>query len=270
MTALNGVEEAEITLTLTNNGPTDWNLDGVHFDVLAFRPNAPRSYELVVVSGDMTTGSVFESSAEEINHVAGTLPGTHDTHDQIDLYFTELADRTLEVGESATIRITFGGGAGSALGHHLFLDNLAVSGFTTPLSLSAIEAWREYYFGPAFISGTGIAADSYDANFDGESNLIEFATGQDPGAGTLASTPLTVNGGNLEFRYTRSKAALADGMNFTVEWSDTLLPDSWSADGVTETTDPENPGDSEVENRIATIPAGSAGRRFVHLKVSNP
>ena len=88
MTALNGVEEAEITLTLTNNGPTDWNLDGVHFDVLAFRPNAPRSYELVVVSGDMTTGSVFESSAEEIHHAAGPLPGTHDPQEPLNVHFS--------------------------------------------------------------------------------------------------------------------------------------------------------------------------------------
>ncbi|MFC7335953.1 LamG-like jellyroll fold domain-containing protein [Haloferula chungangensis] len=270
MTALNGVEEAEITLTLTNNGSTAWNLDGFHMDVLAFRPNAPRSYELVVVSGDMTTGSVFESSAEEINHEAGTLPGTHDTHDQIDLYFTELADRTLEVGESAAIRITFEGGVEDSAGHHLFLDNLAISGFTAPLSLSAIEAWREFYFGPAFISGTGIAADSYDANFDGESNLLEFATGQDPHASTLVSTPLTMKGGNLEFRYSRSKAALADGMTFTVEWSDGLLPDSWSSAGVNDSPDPANPGNSEMENRVVTVPAASNGRRFIHLQVTGP
>ena len=267
MTALNGVTSAEMTLTLTNNGPADWNLEGFHMDVFAFRPNAPRTYQLEVLSGDITNGSVFESSIDEINHVAGTLAGSNDTHDQIDLFFVELADRTLEVGESATIKITFDGGVESSLGHHLFLDNLAVSGFTAPLSLSGIEAWRFEYFGTTANSGT--SADSYDANFDGESNLLEFATGQDPHANTLISTPMELNAPNLEFRYTRSKAAVAAGMIYTVQWSDTLLPGSWSSVGVTESADPENPDTSEIENRIATLPKGSS-KRFVRLTVNQP
>ncbi|MDA7881626.1 LamG domain-containing protein [Akkermansiaceae bacterium] len=266
MTALNGVVSAEMTLTLTNNGPNDWNLEGFHMDVFAFRPNAPRAYELEVLSGDLTIGSVFESSAEEINHASGTLSGTNDTHDQVDLYFVELADRTLEPGELVTIRIIFDGGAEGSLGHHLFLDNLAVSGFTAPLSLSGLEAWRFEYFGTTVNSGT--AAESYDANFDGESNLLEFATGQNPHAKTLAGTPVEMNGNNLKFRYTRSKAAMADGINFAVEWSDNLLAGSWSTTGVVDTLDTENPGNSEVENRVVSIPKGSEGTRFARLRVT--
>lgn len=266
MTATNGETSAEITFTLTNNGPTDWTLDGVHFDVLAFRPNAPRAYEVEVLSGGITTGSVYESSDEAINHVSGTLPGSNDGHDQIDLSLTELADRTLEVGEAATIQIRFSGGAGSGGGHHLFLDNLAVSGFTE--AVSALEAWRFEFFGTSANAGT--SANGFDANFDGENNLLEFATGQGPHANTLASTPLTMNGGNLEFRYTRSKAAVADGVTFRVEWSDTLAPGDWRSSGVSESLDPINPGDAEVENVIATIPQGSSGKRFVHLRVEGP
>ena len=56
-------------------------------------------------------------------------------------------------------------------------------------------------------------------------------------------------------------------MTFQVEWSDTLVG-AWSTVGVTDAIDTENPGDSAVQNRIATIPPGIAGRRFVHLKVS--
>jgi hypothetical protein len=135
-------------------------------------------------------------------------------------------------------------------------------------ALTQQQAWRFERFGT--IDNSGNAADSYDANFDGESNLLEFATGQDPHANTLVSTPVEVNGEVIEFRYPRSKAALADGMIFTVEWSETLLPGSWHTTGITEIADPENPGDSEVENRLATIPAGNAGRRFIHLAISKP
>jgi hypothetical protein len=266
LTAFNGVTDAEVTFTITNNGEIDWNLDAFHMDVIAFRSNAPRAYKLEVLSGDITHGVVFTSPAEAINDVAGILSGDHDEHDEVDVSLIGLADSTLEPGEAAVMRITFFSGTGSGGGHHLFLDNVAVTG--TPTLNSELQRWRFEHF--ATIDNTPPAADNYDANFDGESNLLEFATGQDPYASTFAGTSATLNGANLEFRYTRSKAALADGFQFTVEWSDTLLPDSWSISGVNDGPDLENPGDSELQNRIATMPEGSSGRRFVHLKVGHP
>lgn len=79
-----------------------------------------------------------------------------------------------------------------------------------------------------------------------------------------------MNGSTVEFRYPRSTAALADGMIFEVQWSDTLLPSSWSSVGIVDRLDVANPGNSEVKNRIATVPAGTAGKRFIHLKVLKP
>ena len=122
------------------------------------------------------------------------------------------------------------------------------------------------HFGTDELTG----ADGFDANFDGESNLLEFATGQNPHANTLARKEMEMNGANLEFRYTRSKAATEDGIQFAVQWSDTLLPGSWSIAGVTDIPDTGNPGDSELENWIATLPTGSEGKRFIHLKVGRP
>jgi hypothetical protein len=140
--------------------------------------------------------------------------------------------------------------------------------FVVTVTGNAQETWRFTHFGSTSNSGEG--ADESDANHDGEDNLLEFATGQDPHVRTLVSTPLTMNSGNLEFRYTRSKAAISEGMVFTVEWSETLLPDSWSSAGVNDSPDPANPENDEVENRVATVPAASNGSRFIHLKVSAP
>lgn len=263
MTALNGVTDAEITFTLTNNGPTDWELEAFHMDVVAFRPNAPRAYELEVLSGDITNGVVFTSADDAINHLGGTIPPGNDSHDEIDLDLSRLADSTLESGGSAVIRIAFSSGTGSGGGHHLFVDNVAISGVTT--ALTPQQAWRFEHFGT--IEATGTAADSYDANFDGESNLLEFATGQNPHANTRAETTAALNGSDLEFRYTRSKAALTDGVTFQVRWSDTLAPGSWSSAGVVDVISPDDPGSGDLEERIATIPAG-LGRRFVHLKIT--
>jgi hypothetical protein len=125
------------------------------------------------------------------------------------------------------------------------------------------EDWRLLHFSTSANSGS--AADDFDANFDGESNLLEFATNQNPHAATLTSTLATVNGANIEFRYTRSKAAMADGMSFEVNWSDTLEPDSWSISGVTESVESEN---SEEEHVVAKVPMGASGARFMHLEAS--
>ena len=264
MTASNGETTAEITFTITNNGVTDWELDAFHMDVVAFRPNAPRAYQLEVLSGDITHGSVFTSADDAINDLGGTLSGNNQ-HDDIDLSFIGLADSTLEPGESAVLQIAFSSGEGSGSGHHLFVDNIAISGINTQLSVQ--QAWRFEHFGT--IDNTGTAADSYDANFDGESNLLEFATGQDPHAGTLLATPLEVDSSTLEFRYSRSKDAIAAGLTYTVKWSDTLLPGSWSSASVTESADPENPDTSEMENRRATLPKGS-DKRFIRLEIGTP
>ncbi|QTN30773.1 hypothetical protein HZ994_11475 [Akkermansiaceae bacterium] len=128
---------------------------------------------------------------------------------------------------------------------------------------NGIETWRFNHFGTT--ADTGTAADSFDANNDGENNLLEYATGQSPMANTTASTPISKNGASLEFTYTRSKAAIADGVTFQVEWSDTLAPNSWDNTGVTEGLPTDNGTTQTVK---ATMPAGTSGKRFAHLKVT--
>ena len=266
MTASNGVETAELTLTIANDGGAAWDLDSFHMDVIAFRPNAPRAYQLEVVSGDLTNGVVFTSADDAITQFGGNLSGNHDDHDEIDLSFSGLADSTLEAGEAAVIRVSFSSGTGSGGGHHLFLDNVAVSG--TSNQISELENWRFEYFGTT--ENTGMAADHFDANDDGESNLLEFATGQEPYAETCLETPLAFEVDFMEFRYRRNQAAVGDGMVFQVEWSDTLLDGSWSALGVVDEVDFEDSGDLEVQNRVAIVPKGSVGRRFVRMRVELP
>ena len=77
------------------------------------------------------------------------------------------------------------------------------------------QNWRFTHF--ATTQGTGTAADTFDANGDGETNLMEFATAQNPHAATLATPTLVKSGSTLEFTYTRSNAAIADGILFAVE-----------------------------------------------------
>jgi hypothetical protein len=141
-TLTNGKTDGEVTLTITNNGPDDLALENVHFDAVAFRPNAARTWAVNVLAGsDITVGNVYTSglpmndnSTDAITQLGGNLltddsdPLTHDQHDDIDLPLTGLADNVLEVGGTAIIQVAFSNGTGSGSGHHLFLDNVAISG----------------------------------------------------------------------------------------------------------------------------------------------
>jgi hypothetical protein len=129
-------------------------------------------------------------------------------------------------------------------------------------SFTGLQAWRFQHFGSP--ANTGSGADDNDSNQDGETNLLEFATGQDPHASTLTATPLMGATEDLQLTYTRSKAAVADGLSFSVEWSDTLLPDSWSSAGVSESISSEN---AQTQTVLASLPHNPDGPRFYRLKV---
>jgi autotransporter-associated beta strand protein len=120
----------------------------------------------------------------------------------------------------------------SANGQHFSISYTGGDGndvTLTKLTLSQIEQWRHLHFGSP--TNTGSGADSADANNDGEINLLEFATGQNPLHNGQANITLMKNGSSLDFTYPRSHAALTDGIIFTVEWSNDLL--SWSSAQVT-------------------------------------
>lgn len=68
----------------------------------------------------------------------------------------------------------------------------------------------------------------------------------------------------LEFTYTRSKAAVADGIVFSVEWAENL--GAWSSIGITSSVMTDG---ATTQQMKALVPAG-AGRQFVHLKVIKP
>lgn len=132
-----------ITLTVSNGGTADLDLANVHFDALAFRPKASRTYALNVLAGsDITVGNVFTSPSEAITSLGGTAPNAaQDQHDEINIALSGLTDRTLEVGGTAIFEIAFSGGTAGSSGHHLWLDNVAVSAIPEPATLGLIAAF---------------------------------------------------------------------------------------------------------------------------------
>ncbi len=115
-------------------------------------------------------------------------------------------------------------------------------------------------------SDPNIIGPTMDPDFDGLTNLLEWALRLDPEIPNPFQPALTRNASELQYTYTRRKTATGAAA-FQIEWSDTLGND-WSSAGVTQDS-PVSLSTSE-ESVTTRIPAGSTGRRFLHLKVSIP
>ena len=143
-----------------------------------------------------------------------------------------------------------------------YFGGQSASNSVTVNALSNLELWRQTCFGT--ITNTA-AADTADPNGDREANLFEFATGQDPYATTTQPCRPELASTNFVVLYTRSKAAVDDGVQFTVEYTDDLLAPSWSSNGVSQAVYSDS-GTGQVVR--ASIPFSGTGHRFARLKVS--
>jgi hypothetical protein len=129
---------------------------------------------------------------------------------------------------------------------------------------TALEQWQALHFGS--LPRAEDIARLADPDQDSLPNLLEFAIGSIPTEASGSPVLLTAEGAFLELTYPRSHAAVADGVRFAVEWSDTL-GSGWSTENVTEAVVPEfDNGLSELWK--ATVPAGNGGSRFLRLRVT--
>ncbi|QHI70350.1 hypothetical protein [Tichowtungia aerotolerans] len=110
-----------------------------------------------------------------------------------------------------------------------------------------------------------------DPDGDGANNLLEYALGGNP-TNSDASAILPVysvtnqNGTNwLEYVYFRRLDAADRGINYTVEKNSNLLSvESWSTNGIAETSAPVDAEFESVTNRVST---GEANAQFMKLNV---
>jgi autotransporter-associated beta strand protein len=168
---------------------------------------------------------------------AGLITGT----------FAGKANNSTFTDDGYTFRINYTLGDG---------NDVVLTLITTP-----IEQWRFTNYGS--VLNTGTALDTADTDGDAVSNLLEYATKMNTAANDVVPQSATKNGSNLEYIYTKNKAAT--DVTFTVEWSDDFT--TWSTAGVTQALVPGS--DNGVTQQIlATLPAGVNGRRFVRLRVT--
>lgn len=129
-----------------------------------------------------------------------------------------------------------------------------------------------------YVSGLALTGELDDPDFDGISNLLEYAFGGNPGTnsniaeGGYHLTPRSSEAsGILTFTYARRTDAAARGLTYETEFSETLDGAPWSttlpAGGSSSAAhfDPDVPGYEQVS---VSIPTGSPDRNFVRVNVT--
>jgi hypothetical protein len=121
------------------------------------------------------------------------------------------------------------------------------------------------YMATAGIPNTNGPTALPQADFDGDSwnNQLEHALGMNPKRSDSPAWIFSVQGPVLIYTYTRPR--VVSDASYAVEWSDTLATGSWSSAGVTQQIISDNGTNLTIR---ATVPTGSAGSRFVRLKVT--
>lgn len=113
----------------------------------------------------------------------------------------------------------------------------------------------------------GGAADNADPDDDGLTNLAEWAGGLNPKASGSITAGVSITSLRLEYRYRRSKPAMAEGVVLAVEWSESMRDGNWTALGVKESVLAEE-GDVETVSASMSATAGAGGRRFIRLRIT--
>jgi hypothetical protein len=193
---------------------------------------------------------------------------TTDGADTGDFVIGALGATSLAAGEETEFTLNF-----SPRSHgvrvatvHVLSNDADEASFDIPITgygLHTLESWRQEYYQTT--ANAGDAADLADPNNDGVSNLMAFAVGLNPLEAGVVPFDFQLNEDDLTVSYQRSRAAMAAGFEFDVEWSETLESD-WSTVGVVE----EDVEDDGVLQQVdVRLPKG-VGKRFVRLSVTKP
>jgi autotransporter-associated beta strand protein len=135
----------------------------------------------------------------------------------------------------------------------VIFDNVT---FHTPL-----DAWRLAAFGTDLNAGS--AADTADFDFDGATNLMEYALGTTPTHVASAAAPIAVIlNQRLQLTFLRARP----DVTYIVETSSGLSPDSWT----TLATNPGSVGQSVTVIDTVNVSTANPPRRFLRLRVTSP
>ena len=163
-------------------------------------------------------------------------------------------------GQGTTARFSRPRGIAVAADGTLYVadsGNSVIRKGTVVPDLSPIENWRLAHFGISGNSGT--AADGFDYDQDGLTNLAEYAFSLDPkSAASLQLPPWQVSGGNFTTEFSGPEGAV--DITYTAEWSTSLTGENWFSVG-----DLGSGGTHQFKISTTGHP-----RLFVRFKITSP
>ena len=190
--------------------------------------------------GDWSVESIDEDAVTGVNDV--------DTVEQVYLPSATAGVYVVTVDYAGSLR-------GTSQDYSLIATGQASTAF------SALEEWRFVNFGTE--SNTGDAADTFDFDDDGLSNLIEFGLATSPRESDQNPVTFGIDETNATLSYSRSVAAMAD-FDFEVVWSDELASGEWVTTGVAEDVVSD---DGLVQQVKASLPIAGE-RRFFRVQMT--
>lgn len=189
-----------------------------------------------------------------------------------DFSVVSMPQSPLAAGASTTISLRFSPTIrGARLASLLIDSNAGATPGTFQIALTGtaepeLDAWRRTYF-PGSTATTGDGANEASPRGDGVANIMKFGTGLSPLVAAVQPGRSSLEGSEtIVFEYPRTKAAVRDGLSFSVEWADSLAAPVWSVDGVTSSV--VDHGDVEVVT--ARVPRAGVVSRFVRLSILPP
>jgi len=129
---------------------------------------------------------------------------------------------------------------------------------TPTLSLSAIQGWRQGYFGTS--ANTGNAANTADPDGDGQSNLLEYALGTNPTVAGVLPVTVARSGEFLTLGFSHINDATlvykVEASNDLASWTTVQTYPAFTSAGSTTYTD--------------NVALSGQPRRFLRLVVTAP
>ena len=252
-------------IRLTQSGPPEIEIeDGDQVDLVSGAALVDGGSVPVGSSGSPMNLTISNSGLGELTGLAVSKSGAQAS----DFVLSPLGVSSLAPGESAQFSVSFSPtGARARTAAIQVTSNDSDEGVfsiqLTGIGLHTQESWRQFYYQTT--ANAGNAADSADPNKDGVDNLMAFAVGLNPLESGIVPIDFQMDASELTIVYQRSRAGMAAGLVYEIEWTETL-DSNWSTLEVVEEVLSDDGVLQQVES---TLPRG-IGKRFVRLSVTKP